>query len=68
MRLVYRKPISELDLLKIEQIFRESQCPHESLRNTFPDRYNCVLGDLIFFDDTAVKDILLTEAIKRATL
>ena len=37
------KPISEDCLQKIKQIFIESMCPNESLRNSIPDftSYDC---------------------------
>ena len=63
MKIISKQPLADEDISKIEQIFRESQCPHESLRNTFPDRYNGLLGDLIFFDGITREDILFTEVI-----
>lgn len=41
--------MSEDDLKKIEDILRESNCPHESLTNTFPN-YTGIFGTVIAFD------------------
>lgn len=41
--------MSEDDIKKIEDILRESNCPHESLTNTFPN-YTGIFGTVIAFD------------------
>ena len=49
------EPISAEDMKKIEDILRESRCPHESLTKTFP-RYSGMLDDIITFDGLNPKD------------
>ena len=56
MTILSSEPISDEDQRKIADIFHESQCPHESLRNTFP-RYTGLLGDIVIFDDVPLDDI-----------
>lgn len=35
---------------KIKGIMQESECPNESLKNTFPERYKGIDEDVINFD------------------
>lgn len=56
MTILSAEPVSPEDQRKIDDIFHESQCPHESLRNTFP-RYTGLLGDIVIFDDVSLDDI-----------
>lgn len=56
MTILSSEPISDEDQRKIADILHESQCPHESLRNTFP-RYTGLLGDIVIFDDVSLDDI-----------
>ena len=55
MVIVSREPLSGEDLKKIEDILRESNCPHESFTNTFPN-YTGIYGDKIVFDDISPDD------------
>ena len=55
MKILSREPISDEDKKKIKQILVESNCPHESLTNTF-ERYSGIFGDVITFDDINPKD------------
>lgn len=50
MQIVSRRPLSDGDRQRVEEIFRESKCPYESLRNTFP-RFSGIVDDLIIFDE-----------------
>ena len=61
MIVISRKPLSDRQLEQIEMIFKESQCPHESLRATFPDRYSGSSGNLIMFDDATPQDFAIKE-------
>lgn len=63
MTILSRKSLSERELENVEKIFRESQCPHESLAATFPTRYSGMVGDVIFFDDADIHDYVCKEAI-----
>lgn len=63
MTIISRKPLNEEQLNQIEQILRESECPHESLRNTFPERYGGLIGNLIFFDDATPQDFSIKEEL-----
>lgn len=56
MTILSREPVSDEDQRKIEDIFRESQCPHESLKNTF-ERYSGLIGDIIIFDDVELAEL-----------
>ena len=56
MTILSREPVSDEDQKKIEDIFRESKCPHESLSKTF-ERYSGMLGDIIIFDGVQLADI-----------
>ena len=56
MHIFSREPLTKEDLQKIEDILRESNCPHESLTNTFPN-YSGISGDEIFFDGITPQDI-----------
>ena len=49
MKILSREPLSDDDLKKIEMILQESNCPHESLKNTFL-RYSGIFDDVITFD------------------
>ena len=42
--------LSSSEKNKIKQIMKESQCPNESLQNTFPNRYCCIDKEVIVFD------------------
>ena len=55
LTILSREPISDEDKKKIEQILVESNCPHESLANTF-ERYSGIFGDVITFDGINPKD------------
>lgn len=55
MTILSREPISDEDKKKIEQILIESNCPHESLTNTF-ENYTGIVGDVITFDGINPKD------------
>lgn len=61
MTILSRKPLSEADIENVEKIFRESECPHESLAASFP-RYSGLIGDVIFFDDADIHDYVCKEA------
>lgn len=61
MTIITREPLTKEDQQKIADIRRESNCPHESLRNTFPDRYNGLIGNFLIFDDADPKDYLRGE-------
>ena len=56
LTILSREPVSDEDQKKIEDIFRESKCPHESLSKTF-ERYSGMLGDIIIFDGVQLADI-----------
>lgn len=49
MVILSREPLTEEDKQKISDILRESNCPHESLMNTFP-RYSGIYDNVITFD------------------
>ena len=49
MKVLSMEKLSDEDLKKIEDILRESNCPHESLTNTF-ENYSGIFGDVIAFD------------------
>lgn len=55
--LVYsRNQLNELDKKRIKEIFMQSHCPNESLKNTFK-RFSFMQGDqVIFFDDITVQN------------
>lgn len=56
MTILSRKPVSHEEQKMIEDIFRESKCPHESLKNTF-ERYSGLIGDIIIFDDVELAEL-----------
>ena len=56
LTILSREPVSDEDQRKVEDIFRESKCPHESLSKTF-ERYSGMLGDIIIFDGVQLADI-----------
>ena len=56
MTILSREPVSDEDQRKIEDIFHESECPHESLSKTF-ERYSGMIGNIIIFDDVQLADI-----------
>lgn len=62
MKVLSRKPLSEDTRRKIEEIFRESNCPNESLQKTF-DNCNGLIGGMIFFDDVTFGDYSRGEVI-----
>jgi hypothetical protein len=39
MRIKSITPLSDFELLRIRNILKESRCPNESLRATFPEAY-----------------------------
>lgn len=55
MKVLSKKILSEDARRKIEEIFRESKCPNESLQKTFDD-CNGVVGGVIFFDGATFGD------------
>ena len=55
MKVISKQPLSEDARQKIESIFRESKCPHESLTKTFPN-YSGTTGGVLFFDDVTFGD------------
>ena len=56
MTILSREPVSDEDQRKIEDIFRESKCPHESLSKTF-ERYSGMIGNVIVFDGVQLTDL-----------
>jgi len=58
MTIITREPLTKEEQKKIADIWRESECPHESLRNTFPDRYSGLIGDLVIFDDADPEEVI----------
>ena len=64
MTILSREPLTDLERRQVEDILRESQCPHESLRETFP-RYSGMLGNIITFDGVSLKDFLVRQPIKK---
>lgn len=64
MTILSREPLTDLERRQVEDILRESQCPHESLRETFP-RYSGMLGSIITFDGVSLKDFLVRQPIKK---
>lgn len=62
MKVISKQPLSEDALQKIESIFRESNCPHESLSKTF-ENYSGMTGGMIFFDDVTFGDYSRGEVI-----
>lgn len=54
--IVYSKgPINALDKNRIAGIIRQSQCPNESLKNTFK-RFAFMQGNnIVYFDDVTVQ-------------
>ena len=57
MYIFSREPLSEEDVKKIDEILRESNCPNESLTNTF-DRYSGILDNVITFDGLSPSDCI----------
>ena len=57
MTIFSREPISEEDRKKIDDILRESNCPHESLTKTF-ERYSGIIDDVITFDGLSPSDYI----------
>ena len=55
--LIYSKnPLTEVEQNKIKGIIAESQCPNESLKNTF-NRFSFMQGDsFIYFDDVTIQN------------
>lgn len=55
--LVYsRNQLAELDKKRIQEIFIQSNCPNESLKNTFK-RFSFMQGEyVIYFDDITVQN------------
>lgn len=55
--LVYsRNQLAELDKKRIQEIFIQSNCPNESLKNTF-NRFAFMQGNqVIYFDDITVQN------------
>lgn len=43
IRLMSEKSVSVPEYKKVIDIFKQSKCPNESLRNTFPERYRGVV-------------------------
>lgn len=62
MKVISKQPLSEDALQKIESIFRESQCPNESLSKTF-ENYSGMTGGVIFFDGATFGDYARGEVI-----
>jgi len=56
MTILSREPVSDEDQKKIEDIFHESNCPHESLKNTF-ERYSGLIGDIVIFDGVELAEL-----------
>ena len=55
-------PVSEKEAEQVKCILRESQCPNESLENTFPERYHGMkvvdsFGLLLIYFDGASRDV-----------
>ena len=55
MKVLSKKILSEDARRKIEEIFRESKCPNESLTKTF-ENYSGLIGGVIFFDGATLGD------------
>ena len=55
--LIYSKnPLTEVEQNKIKGIVTQSQCPNESLKNTFK-RFSFMQGEyVIYFDDITVQN------------
>lgn len=62
MKVISKQPLSEDVLQKIESIFRESNCPNESLSKTF-ENYSGMMGVVIFFDGVTFGDYARGEAV-----
>ncbi len=56
MTILSREPVSEEDQRKVEDIFRESKCPHESLSKTF-ERYSGLIGNVVIFDGVQLAEL-----------
>ena len=56
MTILSREPVSAEDQKKIEDIFRESKCPHESLSKTF-ERYSGMIGSVVIFDGVQLAEL-----------
>lgn len=54
MTVLSLEPLSDVDRERIEGIMRESLCPSESLRATFPNRFAFMTDSLILFDVSQV--------------
>ena len=50
MIILTREGLTTDELKKITDIVNESRCIYESLRNTFPDRFTSLNGEMILFD------------------
>lgn len=51
MMVYSNKELTQNQLHKIDRILAESQCPNESLRMTFPQRYRTITTSGIYFDN-----------------
>ena len=56
MTILSRKPLSNAECRKVEDILRESNCPFESLKNTFKN-FSGLIGNVVVFDDLTFDDI-----------
>lgn len=56
MTILSREPVSEEDQRKVEDILRESKCPHESLSKTF-ERYSGMIGNVVIFDGVQLAEL-----------
>lgn len=50
MIILTQKSLTIEELNQINDIVNESRCIYESLRNTFPDRFTSLNGEMILFD------------------
>lgn len=49
MQIKSNTPLSDAEMQKVRDIMRESNCPHESLKATFPGVYHHRTNTEIFF-------------------
>ena len=56
MTILSRKPLSNTEYKKVEDILRESNCPFESLKNTFKN-FSGLIGNVVVFDDLTFDEI-----------
>jgi len=49
MQIKTNTPLSDNEIRKVKAIMKESLCPHESLKATFPEVYSHKTDDTIFF-------------------